>query len=181
MAVHDGQLFVGTMDESNILSGTFNSATGADLYRFLPADIPGIPESLNGVGNPFNYGVRNMLSTSSGLYMGMANPMNLARDANNINLGGWELIKLQRDQGVFPKSGSKSARDKFSIVGTGFGSARGSVYLNNRIVDVLYWSDNYIYCQLNSRVIVGSGNVDVVNSNRTTFTFTGANAFNVNP
>ena len=68
---------------------------GADLYFFPDADSPAFPESISGVGNYTSYGVRNMISTPSGLILGMANPMNLLTDtADDKPEGGWELIRL---------------------------------------------------------------------------------------
>ena len=116
MSVFDNQLFVGTMDWSYLAlnelvrqfvesqTGTIldilpeealtwpYSLFGADLFRFPSADHPAFPESLNGVENYSNYGIRTMLSDDA-LYLGMANPMNL------FPLGGWELLKLTAGDG----------------------------------------------------------------------------------
>lgn len=59
---------------------------GADLLRFDDSNSPAVQESVNGVENEMNYGIRTML-VDDALYLGMANPMNLHTD------GGWELIK----------------------------------------------------------------------------------------
>jgi hypothetical protein len=61
---------------------------GADLYRIDSAGSAAQSVSLNGMGNPMNYGIRTMVHDSSALYIGTANPMNLNPE------GGWELIKL---------------------------------------------------------------------------------------
>jgi hypothetical protein len=111
MRVFKDQVFVGTMDWSQLVrvnmteglaqNGTSGSAVmdallqalgnglpreGADLLRFSDSDI--YAESVNGVGNNRNYGVRNMVASDKALYIGTANPMNLDPK------GGWELIKL---------------------------------------------------------------------------------------
>jgi len=113
MGVYKDQLFVGTMDWSYLLYevlGTFLESQigyvpdrklrlptrffGADLWRFLCANAPAVPESLAGVGNYTSYGIRNMVSDHA-LYLGMANPMNLLTNLDDdIPEGGWELIKL---------------------------------------------------------------------------------------
>lgn len=66
---------------------------GADLWRFDSAAAPAKPESLNGLGNYLNYGVRTMVADSAHLYLGMANPMNLKTTPGRAN-GGWELRAL---------------------------------------------------------------------------------------
>ena len=64
---------------------------GADLYRFPSQYLPAIPESIAGVGNPTNYGVRTMIGDYA-LHLGMANPMNLlACPLDDSPEGGWEL------------------------------------------------------------------------------------------
>lgn len=46
------------------------------------------------MGNPSSYGIRTMLSSGDGLYLGMANPMNLLT-APGKPMGGWELIQVK--------------------------------------------------------------------------------------
>jgi hypothetical protein len=68
---------------------------GADLYYFPGGDRPAFPESIGGVGNYTNYGVRSMASAPSGLYIGTANPMNLLTDTtDDVPEGGWEVLRL---------------------------------------------------------------------------------------
>jgi hypothetical protein len=110
MRVFRNQVFVGTMDWSQLarinMQAAFGDGTsgsdlrdaflralgngfpreGADLLRFSDSDI--FAESVNGVGNDRNYGVRNMVTDGNALYIGTANPMNLDP------AGGWELIRL---------------------------------------------------------------------------------------
>jgi hypothetical protein len=130
MAELNGRLFIGTFDwsyllaeeflhivlgpmlpsqEAQILADLFNLLDqvrfpwyvwGADLYRINNKDGPALPEDVAGVGNFTNYGIRNMIH-GSGLYLGMANPMNLLTDPNGpLPLGGWELIALDEPQNV---------------------------------------------------------------------------------
>lgn len=81
---------------------------GADLWRFANTGTAAQAVSVNGMGNPLNYGVRNMISVENrteaqnGLYLGMANPMNLA--TGGPNLGGWNLIRLTEASGPTPPS-----------------------------------------------------------------------------
>ena len=63
---------------------------GADLCRLDARNEPAIAESLTGLRNPTNYGVRTMARTDTALIVGTANPMNLHPD------GGWELLRLRR-------------------------------------------------------------------------------------
>ena len=108
MALYDNRLWVGTMDWSWLAADSIGSmlpggipgivvpgatTLGADLWYFPSANSPALPESINGVGNPSSYGIRNMVSGPD-LYLGMANPMNLLTDPAAGPLGGWELIKL---------------------------------------------------------------------------------------
>jgi len=117
MDVFQGQLYVGTMDFSYlfqdglrvlleyILGIPFGNNLevqfplplnpGADLYRFPGSDEPAIAESLDGVGNYSNYGIRTMLADDN-LYLGSANPMNLMTDLTDDRPeGGWELIRME--------------------------------------------------------------------------------------
>lgn len=122
MAVYQNQLFVGTMDYSYLFRDGLALLVeyvlgvsldpnleldlptpldfGADLYRFYSSDEPPFTESLDGVGNYSNYGIRTMLSDDS-LYLGSANPMNLMTDLeDNKPEGGWELLRLAKDEVV---------------------------------------------------------------------------------
>ena len=112
MTVFEGQVFVGTFDWSQLARveletmllgsdlvlqehkaallealGPGLPREGADLIRFTGSSI--VAESVDGFGNNRNYGVRNMLTDGSTLWIGTANPMNLDP------LGGWELIELK--------------------------------------------------------------------------------------
>ena len=119
MAVYNNELFIGTMDWSMLLAhvptSLFQSMTGltlptglfdnlgqyvfgADMLRMTSATAPGVLESINGLGNYANYGLRNMVSTPGGLYVGTANPMNLmvgpGHTVRSQGVGGYELLKL---------------------------------------------------------------------------------------
>lgn len=116
MSVYRNQLFVGTMDWSYLFSEGLKTVLetqanlplsrvpampvqtfGADLWRFPAVFMPALPESVNGVGNYSNYGIRTMLNADGALYLGTANPMNLMTDPNDGRPeGGWELLKLWR-------------------------------------------------------------------------------------
>jgi hypothetical protein len=94
MDVLNDALYVGTMDCSFLILGLIDPSEipqgleyefGADLYR-MTSEASAV--SLDGMGNPMNYGIRTMVSGDNALYLGSANPMNLHVD------GGWELIEL---------------------------------------------------------------------------------------
>jgi hypothetical protein len=94
MDVFNDALYVGTMDCSFLVLGLIDPSEipqgleyefGADLYR-MASEASAV--SLDGMGNPMNYGIRTMVSDDNALYLGSANPMNLHED------GGWELIEL---------------------------------------------------------------------------------------
>lgn len=110
--VFKGKLFFGTMDFLYLggasvrdefefpekITQLFEMFYGADLWAFRDTSSRAFPVSVSGVGNYANYGVRTMVSTSSALYLGSANPMNLMTDRyDDRPEGGWELLKL------FPK------------------------------------------------------------------------------
>jgi hypothetical protein len=68
-------------------------AFGADLWRFDSATVAAKAESINGLGNPLNYGIRSMVSDTARLWPGTANPMNLKTTPGQPN-GGWEFRAL---------------------------------------------------------------------------------------
>lgn len=118
MEEYQDQLYVGTMDWSYlaheliglVLEGMIESVigirmelppqigAGADLWRFPSAEAAAVPESIEGVGNYTNYGIRTMV-VDDALYLGTANPMNLLTDPNDsAPEGGWELIRLMGER-----------------------------------------------------------------------------------
>ncbi len=114
MEIYNDKLYVGTFDFTYLMDQFANGeiaisgippavianflATlpipqeGADLYRF---DYSGKASlvSNDGLGNNLTYGVRNMMTIGGDLFLGMANPMNLATDPSGP-VGGWKLLKL---------------------------------------------------------------------------------------
>ncbi len=94
MAEYDGRLFVGTYDSSVFLSFVDLERVPSKKRRMLErlgvdnivAQQGGFdlwssedgadwrPVSINGFGNPYNYGIRNMLGNQHGLFVGVANP-----------------------------------------------------------------------------------------------------------
>ncbi|RZU50314.1 hypothetical protein EV385_2082 [Krasilnikovia cinnamomea] len=116
MTVTGNRLYVGTMDWSYIANEIMNQpsgfsardraavtagidpdAYGGDLWMFPSTSEPASAININGVGNYLNYGIRNMIPNGNGLYLGMANPMNLRTDpTDDVPEGGWELIRLDR-------------------------------------------------------------------------------------
>lgn len=106
MQTYKDKLFVGTMDflylggvgvdipdEIRALARNFS---GADLYAFTSPNMAAKPVSLNGLGNYLNYGIRTMIADDF-LYLGTANPMNMATEPGQAN-GGWELYKLRDER-----------------------------------------------------------------------------------
>ncbi len=94
MVVHDGWLYVGTFDWAIFLlyaqrrrmlpwlqkhvaehgaKEIVSQQGGFDLWKSRDGRT-WRPVSLNGLGNPYNYGVRTLLSSRSGLFVGTANP-----------------------------------------------------------------------------------------------------------
>jgi hypothetical protein len=126
MTVVDNKLFVGTMDWSYLVKGVLagsksapvNAAAkkalsdpanfsassikanqfGGDLWMFPSDTTKAQAVNTSGLGNYLNYGIRNMIPNGSGgLYLGMANPMNLRTDPNDaIPEGGWELLEMTK-------------------------------------------------------------------------------------
>jgi nucleoside-diphosphate-sugar epimerase len=92
MAVYDGWLYVTTFDYSVYLKSSHRSsptvqrlmkqfgtdrlietAGGFDIFRTKDG-LNWIPVSRNGMGNPYNFGGRTLISAPEGLYIGTANP-----------------------------------------------------------------------------------------------------------
>ena len=94
MVEHDGWLYMGTFEWSSILGYVNRSRwpdafanvvahvnpqnildyqSGFDLYRSFDGEN-WVPVSTNGLGNPYNMGLRTFASTPHGLFLGTANP-----------------------------------------------------------------------------------------------------------
>ena len=125
MTVVDNKLFVGTMDWSYLVKDLLASGKppvnslakkalsdpknfgstqikpsqfGGDLWMFPTPDSKAQVLNARGLGNYLNYGIRNMIPNGTGgLYVGMANPMNLRTDTKDTRPeGGWELIEMKK-------------------------------------------------------------------------------------
>jgi hypothetical protein len=114
MAVHDGWLYLGTFD--SLIFGLWSDPklqpverramlrqihsddllryrAGFELWRSRDG-IQWTAVSRNGFGNPYNYGVRNMVSTPVGLCVGTANPFG-PKVAVKL-ASGWEYVPNPR-------------------------------------------------------------------------------------
>jgi hypothetical protein len=114
MCEHDGWLYVGTFEWSawlgyvnhsrwpgafsNVLAyvtpkTVFENSSGFDMYRTNDG-VNWVPVTLNGMGNPYNMGMRTLESTPYGLFVGTANPW------------GPNVMPLDGDEYVFnPRGG----------------------------------------------------------------------------
>lgn len=99
MAVHDGWLYAGTYDYSTFIIPTYpvigRRDAGFDLYRTRDG-IHWQPVSTQGFGNPYNYGVRTMMDTPAGFFLGTANPFANAPD----HQGGAEIWLMPSRDGL---------------------------------------------------------------------------------
>ncbi len=100
-AVYNDKLYFGTFDitalsyHGRVADGTAGANVGADLWVFNTPNSGAVAVSRSGCGNQLNHGVRNMVSTWFGLYLGTANSANLLTDPDDdIPDGGWELLRL---------------------------------------------------------------------------------------
>jgi hypothetical protein len=112
MTVFNNKLYVGTMDWGYpaadatpllVQSGGQNIEIyinrlippltyGADLYSFASTNSAAVQESISGLGNYLNYGIRALIANgTTSLVLGTANPMNLATTMSPY--GGWQLIE----------------------------------------------------------------------------------------
>lgn len=103
-SVHRGALYFGTADFTgypkfgDLVDGQPTPGLGGDLWMFPQVDAGAVAVDLNGCGNPANHGIRNMVSTSAGLFLGMANSANLLTDPNDdLPDGGWEFLRLREE------------------------------------------------------------------------------------
>ncbi len=117
MCEHDGWLYLGTYDYSVFLRYARLSNVpewlcnvldrigperfvrrwgGFDLWRSYDG-VRWIPVSRNGLGNPFNYGARTMVSTEHGLFVGATNPFGPEVAVQRV--GGW-LYEPNPDGGL---------------------------------------------------------------------------------
>jgi hypothetical protein len=89
MAVHDSRLYVGTFDESVLLrfnkgASAWEPEYGFDLWWTQDGTYFSQVDQ-QGFGDPYNMGVRSMISTPLGLFLGSANPffgLNIYKGAN---------------------------------------------------------------------------------------------------
>ena len=109
MNVHDGWLYAGTQDWLSFLlyrdfvkldspaarilrridvEELVEQAGGYDLWRSRDGEN-WVPVTRSGFENPYNHGVRNILSTDHGLYIGSTNQFG-PRSAFRTEDGGWE-------------------------------------------------------------------------------------------
>ncbi len=104
MCAHEGAIYVGTYDGSSMLryaeldaraQRIFDPATmehfmrfrgGCELWRSADGNHWS-PVTRNGFGNPNNWGIRTLLSTPAGLFVGTANPFGPRSALRGI--GGW--------------------------------------------------------------------------------------------
>lgn len=111
MAVLGSKLYVGTMDWSylaavgapllvggpagSLIAGLIPTQQyGADLFSFADTNSPAVPESIDGLGNSLNYGIRTMIPNgNTSLLIGTADPINLVTTNQTPTHGGWELIQ----------------------------------------------------------------------------------------
>jgi hypothetical protein len=94
MCEHDGWLYMGTFEWSGVLGyvkhsrwpgafsnmlayvtpkALFENQSGFDLYRSFDGEN-WVPVTTNGMGNPYNMGLRVLESTPHGMFIGTANP-----------------------------------------------------------------------------------------------------------
>jgi hypothetical protein len=76
LEVHDGFLYLGTAESQGLDSRCVSPVAGFDLWR-SPNGIDWSQVFDDGLGNPCNYGARNMASTPLGLFLGTANPFTI--------------------------------------------------------------------------------------------------------
>lgn len=104
MAVYNNDLYVGTMDHSEIvledtqytqrldISNLFMHNYGADLFKFDSANVSATPVSVDGLGNGYSYGFRTMAADDFNIWIGTAGNSNLNAK------GGWHLIKFTANE-----------------------------------------------------------------------------------
>lgn len=99
MAVHGGELYLGTWDWSQNLRGTpldglFNYQYGFDLFK-SPDGIHWHVLDRKGLGDPLNSSVRNLESTPFGLFLAATNPyfgLQMFLDSSILDLNGDGII-----------------------------------------------------------------------------------------
>lgn len=103
MTVLGNALYIGTMDWSYLYADYVGALAanptklkggnsyGGDLFKMTSANAKGTMVSPNGLGNTLSYGIRTSAVAGNLLYLGLANPMNLATKTGKP-MGGWELV-----------------------------------------------------------------------------------------
>jgi hypothetical protein len=93
MAVHNGELYLGTWDWSQAmmyspLDALFKSSYGFDLFKSRDGEHFSVIDR-NGFGDPYNASVRNLLSTPMGLFVGITNAqfgLEVRRNVTSLDL-----------------------------------------------------------------------------------------------
>jgi hypothetical protein len=114
--------FPGTADDCAVAATNPATTVGGDLLR-LPSSRAEKFESvsLNGLGNPANYGFRTMVSERDALYIGTANPRNLLVGQPGLPEGGWELLRFTKAKPVpYDQDGDRKA--DFTVASPATGS-----------------------------------------------------------
>ena len=146
MAVHDGWLYLSTFDWSVFLhyagrpspaaqrlvdeyglDQVVGRAGGFELWRTQDGTT-WIPVTLDGFGNPYNYGARTLVSSPHGLVLGTANPF--APETPMRSAAGWEYVAnpaggaevwIGRAPSPKRRVGRRRPRDEVLVTGgTGF-------------------------------------------------------------
>jgi hypothetical protein len=137
MTIFKHNLYIGTLNAD--LGGHDEAFYRAEFARqdtAYGADLLMIPSSLatnftvvsrNGLGNPLNFGIRNMIATDDEIFVGTANANNLMAEFDDgMPDGGWELLRLtKRDPTPFDVDGDYAA-DPAWVLPSGATVALGS-------------------------------------------------------
>jgi hypothetical protein len=96
MGAVGSSLYIGTFDAENGGSPVTQSGNilGADIYRFDNTTSPATVETLDGFGQPVNFGIRTMIPIQATDPLGPSIFLGTGTNANLSPDGGWEFIKL---------------------------------------------------------------------------------------
>jgi hypothetical protein len=139
---------------------------GADVWTFFPDEngqpVEPVALTTSGAGNPLNFGIRTMVATSQGVFLGTSNASNLLTEPynppdNTLKAGGWELIRIEEIK-VAPL-GNVGAQNAFPY--RDLNLLRGDLWYSFTTTH-----DGYVVVEATRQGLLGSADLQLIDEHR---------------